>query len=115
MQRQFIANYPARMYKQRGSLLYKSTLYTSEDEVPPKFKTSSGKSCNTFVYRDSVQVLCNVTVDLRRLPKASWKSCQNGQYFQAIYDIGLLFGPELVLKFMVEGRVLESANARYTA
>jgi hypothetical protein len=61
-----------------------------------------------------VPVLCNVTGDLRRLPPTSWKKCENGHYYQATYDIGLVFGPELVLKFMAEGKVLESANARYT-
>ena len=61
-----------------------------------------------------VTELCNVTVDLRKLPSTAWKKCDGGQYYQASYDIGLLFGPELVLKFMSEGVVLGSANARYT-
>jgi hypothetical protein len=62
-----------------------------------------------------VNTLCEVTVDLRRLPASSWTKCAGGQYYQASYAIGLLFGPELVLKFMsTDNLVLGSANARYT-
>lgn len=62
-----------------------------------------------------VHTLCEVTVDLRRLPASSWTKCDGGQYYQASYAIGLLFGPELVLKFMsTDNLVLGSANARYT-
>lgn len=110
----FVAKYDARMFKTRGKLLYKSTLFTSEDALPPKYKNSSGiGTYDNFL--TIVNILCEVTVDLRRLPASSWTKCDGGQYYQASYTIGLLFGPELVLKFMsTDDLVLGSANARYT-
>jgi hypothetical protein len=60
-----------------------------------------------------VSALCEVTVDLRKLPPTAWKKCGNGQYYQAIYEIGFRFGSELVFQFMSKGLVLENVLARY--
>ena len=99
-----------------GPLPYKNTLFTSDDDIPPKYKTDSG--ILFFFFGSSlftqVHFLADITVNLRHLPHSAWKKCNNGQYYQATYQLGLIFGPELTLKVMYEGKVLGAANALYS-
>lgn len=63
----------------------------------------------------SVTQLCTVHVDLRKLPPRAFQvqEGQNGKYYQGMYQLGLVFGPELVFKFMFNGQVYGTAMARY--
>jgi hypothetical protein len=63
----------------------------------------------------SVTQLCTVQVDLKELPPRAFQvqAGQNGKYYQGMYQLGLVFGPELVFKFMFNGQVYGTAMARY--
>ena len=63
----------------------------------------------------SVKQLCTVQVNLRKLPPRAFQLQEglNGKYYQGTYQLGLVFGPELVFKFMFNGQVLGTAMARY--
>jgi hypothetical protein len=115
IQKTFTAVYKAKEFKTPGRLLYKSTLYTSKEKMPPKYKNDSGSSFYLHTAIDlSVSVLCHITVDLRKLPRGARKRREGGLFFEATYSIGLQFGRQMIFKFMSEAIVLERVNARYT-
>ena len=60
-----------------------------------------------------VKELCPVTVNLRNLPNNAWKKCNNGQFYEASYQLALVFGADLTMKVMYEGKDLGMANALY--
>ena len=106
--------YKAKEFKTPGRLLYQSTLYTSKEKNPPKYKNDSGYSFfEDEVINRLVSVLCDIRVDLRKLPKGTWKSLDGGQFWEATYSIGIQFGRQIIFTFMSEATVLERVYARY--
>jgi hypothetical protein len=60
-----------------------------------------------------VTSLCDVTVNLRNLPASAWKRCNQGMHYEAVYELALIFGAELTMKVMYQGRELGIAHALY--
>jgi len=54
-------------------------------------------------------------VDCRALPSAAFqlKKGNRGRYYEVIYNLGLHFGPELVVTFCYQGEVIETIAAQY--
>jgi hypothetical protein len=102
------------IYKKRNPLLHSSILYYSEEDPPPEYANPSSGIANSIyalliVYL--VKELCRIDFDLRKLPHAAFR--RNGQVYQAEYQLGLTFGPELVLRIFHGGRVIAMCTARY--
>lgn len=60
-----------------------------------------------------VKDLCSVTVDLKPLRPFARKLGRRGYYYEVEYDLGVIFGPELVFRLIHDGRVMGSAVAKY--
>ena len=58
--------------------------------------------------------LCNVAVDLKPLRPFNLKVGVHGrEYYEIDYDLGVIFGPELVFRFVKDGRIMGSVTAEY--
>jgi hypothetical protein len=113
-----VAVYRPRVLRLREPLIQSVQLFTSDEDVPPKYKTGSGISFRiliTVADQNIVRSLCTVDIDLRKLPQGAIKRCENGtrQYFEAQYDLGLTFAGELQLKLMYEGTVIGGGTSSY--
>jgi hypothetical protein len=59
---------------------------------------------------------CQITVDLRNLPKEAFKDKigPNGKFYQVNYVIALSFGPGgIEFKFLYHGKVMGSVDCNY--
>jgi hypothetical protein len=115
VQQSYIANFTDEEYNVPGPLMYASAMVICEDDVPPEYDYHSGRSSDSRGNR-IVTELCQVSSDLRKLPKSAFQRLHGtqGWYWQVDYHLGITFGPELIFKFLYQGKVIGSANARYS-
>ena len=62
-----------------------------------------------------VGALCFITVDLRTLPNGAVITAtgDEGKYYKITFDLELTFGPELVFRFLCQGKSIGSTTVQY--
>lgn len=63
-----------------------------------------------------VQSLCEISFDMRRLPQASFSRHEygwQGPYYEVNFELGVIFGPEVIFQFIHNGEVVETVVANY--
>lgn len=107
----------ATEYEAPGKLESSVRLMVCEDDVPPEYECSS----SIFFFdipiglTETVRELCRLTVNLRDLPKTAFSNDigPQGKYYSVRYDVGIIFGPEMIFQLRYQGKVMGSAIAKY--
>ena len=110
-----IINISKKKFDQPENRVHETSLFTCEDETPPKFWNSS---CRTCLKRsnDVVKQLCKMQVDLKQLPDGAFqlRSGPHEEYYRVSYTLGVTFGQELVSEFLYLNEVMGRASAKYS-
>lgn len=109
----FVRKYPAADYENNGPLESKDNLYICENAAAPTYLNSSGSFRLSRILPIVVKSLCTVTCDLKPLRPFTRKLGRRGYYYEVEFDLGMIFGPELVFRLVHDGRVMGSAVAKY--
>jgi len=96
-----ILEYKVKYYT---SIMHPVTLYSYEGQDAPEFKDISG-----------IRRLCNVTVDLKKIPPEAFERelGPEGPYYEVSYDVAIVFGSLLEFRLVHEGVLLGQGKADY--
>jgi hypothetical protein len=114
----FIMRVTTKAYLRGGPLPQHCTILVYEGSNPPEYYNNTGYPVSqSSVLIVAVKNLCTLTVDVRKLAPSAFKLCKGkkGEYYEVEYDLGLIFGPELVVEFRYRGNLIHYVSANYNA
>jgi hypothetical protein len=114
----FVQHYSKWSYQLHRKLPLKCAVFICSSPNPPEYRDESGTSSLAYTQSlmEPVQRVCTLELDLKKLPEGAFTLYKGnkGRYFQAKFDLVLVFASTVTLKFMFGERTIKEQSWQYT-